>query len=299
MQEQVICGRPSRRSVVGCSAAMGHRRWGWCCCRELGTCHPLLPRGTFLARPSALWPASIARGPCGGVFGKGLAELGYVEGQTIIIEWRVARVGDRPNYRELVDELVRLRRRAGTAKGQVTKQLDLLRSIVPRLGEVAILVDPGSLGQIEAREESQPAAADLGIQVQLVYLRSAEEMEATFATDLLHGTRATHGGSAGVVLPVRKRFAELLLQRRLASIHSLPVFVEAGMLMLIGPKGGASTQSRLAATYVERILKGAGPADLPIQSATEFDFVINTRTAETLGLTIRPEVAAQVTKWVS
>jgi putative ABC transport system substrate-binding protein len=174
----------------------------------------------------------------------------------------------------------------------------LLRAVVPGLARVAVFTDPLSLGQLEAWDESQSAAPALGIEVQRVDFTSVQEMQAVFASDVLDHVQAAAGGSANVLLQALDRWVELLMQHRLPAIHAQRVFVEAGVLMSYGQKGGPPVQSRRAATYVDKILKGARPAELPVQQPSEFEFVFNVKTAQALSLTIPPDVAAQVTEWI-
>ena len=115
--------------------------------------------------------------------------------------------------------------------------------------------------------------------------------------------RAESGGAQALSViaqaqlqPVRERVAELALQHRLPSITRGGGYAEPGLLMTYG--ANVLALDRRAAVYVDKILKGAQPADLPVEQATTFDFVVNLKTAQALGPTIPPEMAAQVTQWI-
>jgi putative ABC transport system substrate-binding protein len=174
------------------------------------------------------------------------------------------------------------------------KRLELLAEVVPSLSRVAVLWNAASEDKAREFAETETAAHTLGIQVQSLPVRAPEELEWAFerASREHAGALTTLGDP--LTVNQRARIVELAHQYRLAAIYPLKLFAEAGGLMNYGPS--ITRLFRRAAYYVDRILKGAKPADLPVEQPREFDFVINLRTAQTLGLTIPPHVLLQATE---
>ena len=164
------------------------------------------------------------------------------------------------------------------------KQLQLLREVRPDARRIAALRNPTNPASAGAWGEIQAAAESLGVQLQLVGVREPRELESAFAA-----MAREHAGGV-IVLPdplflnERRRIAELAQQARLATVFQRSENVEAGGLMSYGPKN--TEQFRQAAVYVDKILKGAKPGDLPVEQPTKFELVINLKTAKALGLTI-------------
>jgi putative ABC transport system substrate-binding protein len=169
------------------------------------------------------------------------------------------------------------------------KQLELLKEIVPKLSRVAILrtwIVPGSSAL--SLKEIEPAAAAFGVRLQYLNVRAAKDIEAAF--------RAAGKERAGAVLVLsslvlnshRKQVVDSAPKSRLPAIYPLREYVEDGGLMYYG----ANTLDlfRRAATYVHKILKGAKPADLPVEQPTKFELVINLKAAKQIDLTIPPNV---------
>jgi putative tryptophan/tyrosine transport system substrate-binding protein len=188
---------------------------------------------------------------------------------------------------------------AASAQGVITKRLELIRELVPGMLNIVSLVDQTQGSNIAGWQELQAAAEPVGTRVNRVNLMSTTNLEELFETPLVRDVQVVFNNASAFLLPVRARFAELALQHRLTATDINRLYAEAGLLLTYGLRGGPTTQSHRAAVYVDKILKGANPGDLPVDQPTEFDLVINARTAETLGVTIPPHVAAQVTAWVS
>ena len=280
-----------------------------------------------------LTSASSAAPPFIEAFRQGLHELGWVEGQHIVIEYRFAE-GRIDRLPELAAELVRLHvdlilavptastvaarkatgsipivmvsvgdpvglglvaslaRPGGNVTGlafgvgleTIVKGLELLKEAVPTARRVAVLSNPGNPGQALAVQNLTVAAQSLGLQLQLLEARGPEEFDGAFA--------AMANGRVGAVLVAadslfilhRARLAELTAKYRLPSMHGIRENMEAGGLMSYGPS--LADQARRAAAFVDKILKGAKPADLPVEQPTKFELVINAKTAKALGLTI-------------
>ena len=168
------------------------------------------------------------------------------------------------------------------------KVLQLLREVRPEATRIAALRNISNPGSAPMWRETQTAADSLGIQLQLVGVREAKELEPAFAA-------MVRDRAAGVVilpdplfLTERRRIAELAQQARLATVFQRKENADAGGLMAYGPK--LTEQFRQAAGYVDRILKGAKPADLPVEEPIKFELVINLKTAKALGLLIPPSV---------
>jgi putative tryptophan/tyrosine transport system substrate-binding protein len=290
--------------------------------------------------PRIAWLGADPQAPTREVFRQGLRDLGYIEGQSILIEWRFAE--DQPDrFPELAAELVRFKldaiiagnaaavgalKRATTtipivmatyggdpvadgivasfAKpgGNITgltpldpeligKQLELLKETLPKLSQVAVMWKPGDSGSALQWRETRTAATALGIQILSLEVRSPDELEKAIET-------ATRGRVDGLLVlrnplfyVLRKRIVTLAEKARLPGIYSVGDFVDAGGLMSYS--GNNDAQYRRAATYVDKILKGAKPADLPIEAPTKFELVINLKAAKQIGLTIPPNVLAR------
>jgi putative ABC transport system substrate-binding protein len=171
-----------------------------------------------------------------------------------------------------------------------TKRLELLTQAIPGLTRVAVLrgLSPQPL-ELQALEVGARA---LGVQLQLLAARDPAEIDQAFAAAVREGAGAlVVFGNGGFFLPHRAQLAELALTHRLPSIFNDRAFVEAGGLMSYGPNRSERGQ-RLAA-YVDKLLKGAKPGDLPIEQPTTFEFVINLKTAQALGTTLSPTLLFQ------
>ena len=177
------------------------------------------------------------------------------------------------------------------------KQLELLKEIIPRLFRVAVLVSltQSSRTRTQTLKEIEVAAGALGVKLQYLDVQSLKDIEAAF--------RAARKSQADAVLwlvsgPIggthRPRIGELAVQSRLPAIYEQAEYVEAGGLMSYGVS--FTDLDRRAATYVDKILKGAKPADLPVEQPKKFEFVINLKAAKQIGLTIPPNVLARADK---
>jgi putative ABC transport system substrate-binding protein len=171
------------------------------------------------------------------------------------------------------------------------KRLELLREIIPRATRVAVLLDPDnrdSGGGPLGLKETESAARSLGLQLQLLAVRRPTDFETAFEA----ATRARAEALIVLASPVlgfhRQRLVSLTAKHRLPATYPAREFVEEGGLMAYGPS--AADLPRRAAAYVDKILKGAKPGDLPIEEPTKFELVINGKTAKALGLTIPPSL---------
>jgi len=173
-----------------------------------------------------------------------------------------------------------------------SKRLEILKETIPKLSHVAVLYNPAAPSSVEEVKEELPAAARaLGLIIQTWEIRPPHGFEELLAAlnkqrpDALYVTSGPQMGAN------RKRFANLALKTRLPSAMPNKNFVEAGGLMYYG--ADITDSYRRAAYFVDRILKGAKPADLPVEQPTKFELVINLRTAKQIGLTIPPSVLAR------
>jgi putative tryptophan/tyrosine transport system substrate-binding protein len=169
-----------------------------------------------------------------------------------------------------------------TGSDFLAKQLEILKEIVPQVSRVAILRDTGRPSSESPALES--AARKLGLTILFADVRTPNDIAGAFGTM----TRSRAGAflilGGDLTYLSRQQIADLAVQYRLPGIHLLREHAEAGLLLSYGPNIVA--QFRHAATYVDKILKGAKPADLPIEQPTKFELVINMKTAKALGLTI-------------
>ena len=272
-------------------------------------------------------------------FRQGLQELGYTEGQSILVEYRHAQ-GVLDRVSNFAAELVRLNvrmlvvggtRSAQLAKAQTTtvpivfatsgdpvgsalatslarpggnstgisivspelsgKQLELLRAAVPKASRFGVMFNPSNPAAANGVQAAREAARVLAVELQFVEVRQRNDLPGAFST--LTGGR--NGGF--LVLPdplFGNEIDELMKQAvklRIPSISVRREFAEKGGLLAYGPS--FSDNYRRAAGYVDKILKGARPADLPIQQPTKFELVVNLRTAKAFGLTIPQSLLLQ------
>jgi len=225
----------------------------------------------------------------------GLARILQLETKTIPIV--VGRADENLVAAGLVDSLVRP---GGNITGSqllnddlIPKRLELLKALVPNLSKVALLredVTTSVLPQIRVRdgEEIAIAARSLGIEIHTFIVRRAGDLAAAFLGMKKNHDQAVVVTSAAFMFVHRKAVIDLAAAHRIAAVYELQVFVEPGGLMSYGVN--VSEMQRRAAVYVDKILKGAKPADLPVEQPTKFDLVINLKTAKALGLTIPPSV---------
>ncbi len=164
------------------------------------------------------------------------------------------------------------------------KMLQLLKEAVPGATRVAVLWDPTEPGRRAVAREAEVAGGALGLQIQLVGVKSAAELDAVFAAMAKDRPHALLVQASSMIFAQRARIAALAAKNRLPVIGWRREIIEAGGLMSYGAAYGP--QFRRAAQFVDRILKGAKPMDLPVEQPTTFDFFINLKTAKTLGLTI-------------
>jgi ABC-type uncharacterized transport system substrate-binding protein len=271
-----------------------------------------------------------------------LRALGYVDGQTIAIEYRWA--GGHPDrLPALAAELVKLpvdiivttqgklsaraaqqatstipivwmimndpvaeglvanlARPGGNLTGPAfqdaelgVKQLELLRQTVPRLSRVAVIWNAaGTSGPVVRAVEDSAKALGLRLHVQEV--RETSDLDRALAAAKKSGAQAVLQLPSPFFNQNRKTLVTLLAAHQLPAICETRVFVDEGCLMSYGASFPA--MARRAAYYVDRVLKGAKPADLPVEQPREFDFIVNRRTAQTLGLTLPPSLLLQATE---
>jgi putative ABC transport system substrate-binding protein len=176
------------------------------------------------------------------------------------------------------------------------KRLEILKEAVPKLARVAVLYNPTLPGiSREVKEEFPIAARALKLNLQLWEVRAPDDFDRVFASTGKQLPDGLYVSSAGSLMNAnRKRINDLAIKNRLPSMQQSKDFVEAGGLMSYG--ADTADSFRRVAYYVDRILKGAKPADLPVEQPTKFDFVINLKTAKQIGLAIPPDVLARATK---
>jgi putative tryptophan/tyrosine transport system substrate-binding protein len=274
-------------------------------------------------------------------FRQELRDLGYVEGQNLIIEDRYTE-GSEEHLRGVAAELVRLKVDVLVAEGaaatraaqQATrtipivmaalddpvregfvatlahpggnitglsfigaelpgKRLELLKEMVPRSKSIAVLANPAHLTYEPSMHTVKAAARALALELHVVEVRRAEELDAAFAALARIGADAVLVIEDAVVLNSQRGrvVADLAAAHRLPVMYAWKEWAAAGCLMSYGPS--RLGMYRDAAVYVDKILKGAKPAELPVEQATKFELVINLKTSQTLGLTIPPRLLVQ------
>jgi putative ABC transport system substrate-binding protein len=171
------------------------------------------------------------------------------------------------------------------------KRLELLKETVPKLTRVALLWDPQNSGSAQAWKESQAPARELGLQVHSMEVSSAENFESAFNDAIKAHSTALAVTPTILATSHRKQIVELAAKTRLPAIYPREEFVESGGLMSYATD--LEEHFRRAAVYVDKIFKGAKPAELPVEQPTKFEFVVNLKAAKQIALTIPPNVLAR------
>jgi putative ABC transport system substrate-binding protein len=270
-----------------------------------------------------------------GPFREGLRELGYVEGQNIVIEYRWAG-GKYERFPALIAELLTQRvelivtagtpaslavkkatavplvmvavgdpvdtglvasfaRPGGnitgissTVEGLEGKRLELLREVVPKLSHVAVFWNPENPTLLNYLREMEAAAQALGIKLQVLKVRTASDLDETFRAIADTRPEALRVMGDRLFLHNRQRIMDFATKQRLPTVPSHPELIGAGGLLSFGPSYPG--MHRRAAYFVDRILKGTKPADLPVERPATFELVVNLRAAKAVGLQIPPSL---------
>ncbi len=290
-----------------------------------------LPRVGYLGTSSASLEPELVK-----AFREGLRDLGYVEGQNILIEYRWAE-GNYQRFPDLVADLVNLKvdliltagtpgalaakratqtipivmavtgdavgtglvsslaRPGGNLTGLTTmvpdlegKRLEILREVVPKLTTLVVLLNTANPLTAIQWEQTKISAKTLGIQLQPVELRRPEEFNDAFAKVARQRPDGITMVADRFLLAHRMQIVDFVAKTRLPAIYPYRDFVVAGGLMSYSPS--YEDLFRRSATYVDKILKGAKPSDLPIEQPTKFELLVNMKTAKTLGVPIPPSL---------
>lgn len=175
-----------------------------------------------------------------------------------------------------------------------SKQLELLKEIVPKLSRVAILGSSTNPGNALALREVELAAKTLGLKLQYLNILAPKAIETAFQTASKDAVEAILVLGFPLLYSQRKQVIEVAVKNRLPAIYYTGDLVEAGGLMAYGVN--RIDLARRAATYVDKILKGAKPADLPVEQPKKFELIINLKAAKQIGLTLPPNVLARPDK---
>jgi len=174
------------------------------------------------------------------------------------------------------------------------KRLEILKEAVPGLLRVGILWNPENPSSVSGFKETQEAARALAMQLQSLEVRGAEDFSSAFQVATKAQARALTVLSDSLMFSNRRRLLELASKNKLPTMHTQGLWVDAGALMSYGTN--FPDLYRRAAIYVDKILRGTKPADLPVERPIKFEFIINLKTAKQIGLTIPPNVLARADK---
>ncbi len=296
-----------------------------------------IPRIGFLTNNSSTGLAAADE-----AFRQGLRALGYVEGKSLVIEYRYGE-GKVGRLAEMAAELVRLKvdvivtggptstrtakqatstipivmasdpdpvangfvaslaRPGGNITGLATlspelsgKRLELLKEILSKLSRVAVLGTSTTPGTAQELKEAELAAGAFGVKLQHLDVVSPKDIETAFRAASTGHADAVLVLNSAILLSQRRQLVDLAVKSRLPAIYNVPEFVEDGGLMSYGVS--FIDLHRRAAIYVDKILKGAKPAELPVEQPTKFELIINLKAAKQIGLTIPPSVLARADK---
>ena len=314
--------------------------------RLLGGAAAALPLAARAQQPGRIWRIGVLEtSPAASnaanfdAFRKGLRELGYVEGQNLILDYRSAD-GRAERFPQLAAELLRLNvdlivtrgtpavmaaknatgtvpvvmaasgepvrtgvvaglaRPGGNVTGlsaltsaSVAKRLELMREMVAGIRRIAFLLNMGNPISPSSWEEFKTATPSLGFEAQLLDVRKSEDIVQAFDTAIAQRADAILVANDTVTLANRGQVVELAAKHRMPAMYHAREFVDAGGLMTYGVS--YPDLYRRAATFVDKIFKGAKPADLPVEQPTKFELVINLKVARALGLDLPATVLAR------
>ena len=171
------------------------------------------------------------------------------------------------------------------------KQLELLKEIVPKMSHLAVLGDSSEPFTAQSLKETERAAKAFGVQLQYLDVKDPKDVKSALEDARKSRADAAVVLASAIFISQRSQLAELAVKNRLPAVYQASEYVEAGGLMTYG--ASITDLFRRAATYVDRILKGAKPADIPVEQPTTFELIINLRAAREIGLTIPPNVLAR------
>jgi putative ABC transport system substrate-binding protein len=174
------------------------------------------------------------------------------------------------------------------------KRLEILKQVAPKASRVAVLYNPADRANVLVLKGLQQSAPALGLTLQPFEVREPRDFEAAFAAMSRKGAQAMFGATGVLTTEHRKTVVALAVKNRIPTMWGDREFVDVGGLMSYA--GSFQGQVRDAAAYVDKILKGAKPGDLPVQQSSTFDLVINLKTARAMGFTIPPAVLSQATE---
>ena len=174
------------------------------------------------------------------------------------------------------------------------KRLEVLKETIPKLSRIAVLWDPQNPGSSLQWKESEIAAKELSLQIYPMEVSSANKYESAFNEAMKARSAALAVTLNPLAASNQKRLVELAAKYRLPAIYAREDFANNGGLMSYGPSHAA--EGRDAARLVDKIIKGAKPADLPVEQPTKFEFIVNLKAAKQIGLTIPPNVLARADK---
>src|SRR6478672_1687412 len=174
------------------------------------------------------------------------------------------------------------------------KRLELLRELIPKLSRVAVLGTSTNPSNVQMATEIEVAARPIGIRIQFVDVQDSKEIEGGFRAATKAHAEALFVLGNPVLNAHRTEVADLAVKSRLPAVYGQPDLMAAGGLMFYG--ASITEMFRRAAIYVDKILKGAKPADLPVEQPTKFELIINLKTAKQIGLIIPPNVLARADK---
>lgn len=292
-----------------------------------------VPRIAYLS-----WASPASRQAQEEAFRQGLRQLGYVEGQSVAVEYRYGRADQLPDLaaeliRTQVDVIVAVGTPAVLAAKQATatipivaaliadpvesglvmslarpggnitglslaseevvaKALELLKEGVPQALRVAMLIDPTNSAQVAIKNKTDAAAKTTSVKLQRLDVRTAADLDGAFAAALRHRAEGLLILPLQLTPPDEQRIIRFAVKNRLPTMGLFAKrWVEAGGLMLFAPD--FPDQVRRTAVYVDKILKGAKPAELPVEQPTKFELTVNLKTAKVLGLTIPSSLLAR------
>ena len=171
------------------------------------------------------------------------------------------------------------------------KRLELLKEVFPALSRIALMSNPEHAGEDKEFEMSRRAAASLGVALQYVPVRSAQDFEPAFAAIAAAGAEAIVALPDALIMQHRARVIDFGAKQRIPVVSGWPAFARSGGLMTYGPN--LRNSFRVIARSVDKVLKGVSPAEIPVEQPTTFEFVINLKAAKTIGLDIPTTLLAR------